>query len=216
MSHDRNALITAYRMMTNCTEIEANQVVRAVESDYAEKQNAELLKALDEADGRQVQEIAEARSACVWLAQIHGHYGPGGSILAHFQAGQYDEVIALIQTREQRRLSRTGPAIIRIVAVEKNHVRLDCGDEETAHVWVSVVTWSGRRAYLTGASPFLNVLRAESGTENAPADLLGECFIAELPLEPPPAMPEPAEYLEWPGLKLADSLDEIKKRLGIS
>lgn len=159
---------------------------------------------------------AKARGACVWLAQIHGHYGPHGSILDHFQAGQYDEAIALIQTREQRRLSRTGRAIISVVAVEENRHRLDCGDEETAHVWVSVVTWNARRAYLSGASPFLDALRAASGTEKAPVDLLNERFIAELPIDPPDDEPEPGEWLQWPNLELAPSMDEIRNRPGIS
>ena len=319
MSLDRSALITAYRNAYGGGDIEAEQAVRAVELAYAEKQNAELITALDEADGHQVQaeakarrlikmyrtawkgayqrsrargwaadraskrlasvmeanqellasslgaqidnqrlqawmeripqqhmrfgvtdsegktemqectdwclacklerlqaEITEARNACVWLAQIHGHYGPHGSILDHFQAGQYKEAIALIQTREQRRLSRTGRALIRIVAVEENHGRLDCCDEEAAHVWASVVTWNARRAYLTGASPFLNALREESGTENTPVDLLNTHFIAELPLDPPDDEPGAGEWLEWPGLKLAPSREETRKRLGIS
>lgn len=62
MSHDRNALITAYRAMYGGSDIEADRIVRGVESSYAEKQNAELLKALDDADGRQIQAEAEAKS----------------------------------------------------------------------------------------------------------------------------------------------------------
>lgn len=274
MSHDRDALITAYRAHYGASAVEAEQAMRGVESAHAEKQNAQLLKALDDADGQHLSETQElrhsnavlqrmlevmpdkhmrfgamnkdgtveepdkcadwcyackldrlqadvdewkrheaaARGACVWLAQIHGHYGPDGSILAHLQAGQYDEALTLIQTREQRRLSRTSPAIIMVVAVEDNYGKLDCCDEETAHVWVTVPTWSGRRAYLTGASPFMKAAPSVPDVYS----LKDEHFIAELPLEPPPAIPEAAEYLEWPGLELAPPMDQVKKELGLT
>lgn len=58
MSHDRDALITAYRMMTGCTDIEADRVVRNVETVHAEKQNADLLAALDEGDAPHVRVLA--------------------------------------------------------------------------------------------------------------------------------------------------------------
>lgn len=274
MTHDRNALITAYRMMTACTDIDADRVVRGVETVYAEQQNAELLQALDAAHGehlRQTEKLrhdnavlqrmleampdkhmrfgilsedgsveeppkcadgcnackldklradvekwksleAKARGMCAWLAQIHGHYGPDGVILKHIQTGRYDEAITLIQTREQQRLSRTGPAIMRVIAIEDDYGKLDCCDEETAHVWVSVATWSHRRAYLTGASAFMKAAPSVPDVYS----LKGEHFIAELPLEPPPAMHEPGEYLEWPDLQLAPPIDEAKERLGIT
>lgn len=155
---------------------------------------------------------AAARDACVWLAQIHGHYGPGGSILDHIKAGRYDEAVKLIQTREQRRLSRTAPTVVRVVAIEDNHGKLDCCDEETAHVWVRVLTWSGRRAYLTGASPFMEA--AGSAVPDL-YSLQGERFYADLPVEPPPAQPEPGERLEWPSLKLRPPIDEVKRSLGM-
>lgn len=62
MSYNRHALITAYCMHNNCTHAEADRAVRGIELAYAEKQNAELLQALDEADGRQVQAESETRA----------------------------------------------------------------------------------------------------------------------------------------------------------
>lgn len=47
---------------------------------------------------------AEARGACIRLAEIHGHVG---SILARFQAGQYNEALTLIQNHEQSDLGIT-------------------------------------------------------------------------------------------------------------
>lgn len=62
MNHDRNALITAYRHYTGCTDTEADRIIRGVELAYAKKQNAELQRALDEADTQPVQAEAETRA----------------------------------------------------------------------------------------------------------------------------------------------------------
>lgn len=70
MSHDRDALITAYRMYTNCTHAEADRVVRGVELAYAEKQNTELQLALDEADGQHLKETQELRQANAALQRM--------------------------------------------------------------------------------------------------------------------------------------------------
>lgn len=120
--------------------------------------------------------------------------------------------VELAYAEQQRRLRRTGRTVVRIITVEDNYGKLDCCDEETAHVWVSVASWSHRRAYLTGASAFMQAAPSVPDVYS----LKGERFIAELPLEPPPAMHEPGECLEWPGLRLAPPIDEVKERLGIT
>lgn len=96
----------------------------------------------------------------------------------------------------------------------ETHGRLDCCDEETHHVWVRVITWSGRRAYLTGASPFVEAAEKAWG-ECRPGDLKDAHFYADLPMEPPPAVAEPGERLEWPGLELCPPIEEIRESLGI-
>lgn len=153
---------------------------------------------------------ADARKACMQFAELHGHFGV---VLANIQAGQYDEALTFIKLQEQRRLSRTGRTVISIVAVEDNYGKLDCCDEEEFHVWVQVLTWSGRRAYLTGASPFME---AAGLTAQDVFGLTQKHFYADLPLEPPPAEPESGEQLEWPNLELAPPLNEIEKELGIN
>lgn len=112
-------------------------------------------------------------------------------------------------TRDQRQ-HRT---VVSIIAVEEG-AKLDCCDEEQFHVWVRVITWSGRRAYLTGASPFLKAV-GETVIEDV-SQLVDAHFYADLPSEPPPAMPEPGEHLEWPHLELTPPIEEINRRLGIS
>lgn len=95
-----------------------------------------------------------------------------------------------------------GWTIARVIAVELDGARMDCWDEETAHVWVRVIAWSPRRAFLTGARPFLEA----SGM--APAELVGWAFLTELDLDNPPGNEDTSgERLEWPGLKLAMPFD---------
>ncbi|MFE2424858.1 hypothetical protein [Streptomyces hokutonensis] len=89
------------------------------------------------------------------------------------------------------------PTVVSVIAVEEG-ARLDCCDEDTAHVWVSVPGWSPRRAFLTGAAPFVAV----SG--KAPADLVGVRFVAELDLDNPPGNDDTnGERLERPELGIA-------------
>lgn len=77
MNHDRNALITAYRHYTGCTDTEAGRVIRGVELAYAERQNAELQRALDEADGLHMKELSTLRERIRALHQpITGEGGP--------------------------------------------------------------------------------------------------------------------------------------------
>lgn len=87
---------------------------------------------------------------------------------------------------------------MRVIAVQDDGARMDCCDEDTAHVWVRVLAWSPRRAFLTGAGPF-----AEAA--GVPADELGgRVFLAELDLDAIPENDDTAgERLEWPGLKVA-------------
>ncbi|WP_371097169.1 hypothetical protein [Streptomyces sanglieri] len=83
-----------------------------------------------------------------------------------------------------------------VIAVEEG-IRLDCCDEDTAHVWVTVLGWSPRRAYLTGATPFV-----EASGKKA-ANLAGERFTARLDLNNPPSNEDTnGERLEWPELAL--------------
>ena len=61
MSRDRDALITAYRVMNNCTHFEAEHVVRAVELAFAETFHKDALNALDATDGEHLAATAEYR-----------------------------------------------------------------------------------------------------------------------------------------------------------
>ncbi|GGZ72866.1 hypothetical protein ACFOOM_01255 [Streptomyces echinoruber] len=80
-------------------------------------------------------------------------------------------------------------------------VPLDCCDEDTAHVWVRVTAWSPRRAFLTGAAPFVEA----SG--RPAAELVGVRFLADLDLDNPPGNADTAgERLEWPNLRPAPPL----------
>ena len=86
--------------------------------------------------------------------------------------------------------------VVRVIAAEEGG-QLDCCDTDSAHVWVTVTAWSPRRAFLTGAAPFVEV----SG--KAPNDLAGVRFFVELDLDNPPSNEDTAsERLEWPGLGL--------------
>lgn len=151
---------------------------------------------------------ARARGFAMQFAALHEYTGPA---LAHIQAGDYAKALPIIE-REMDRGQRTHRAVVSIIAVEEGG-KLDCCDEETHHVWVTVLTWSGRRAYLTGASPFLKAV-GETVIENV-TDLTGTHFYADLPFNAPPAVPEPGEHLEWPGLELTPPTEEIERRLGL-
>jgi hypothetical protein len=70
VSHDRDALITAYRMMNTCTRAEADRIVRGVELAYAEKQNDEALQALDSTDGQAVAQISGYRQQIDVMSRI--------------------------------------------------------------------------------------------------------------------------------------------------
>ncbi|EMF31091.1 hypothetical protein H114_00642 [Streptomyces gancidicus BKS 13-15] len=93
--------------------------------------------------------------------------------------------------------SRPLTTVVSVIAVADG-VRLDCCDEDTAHLWVRVTAWSPRRAFLTGATPFVEA----SGREAA--DLAGVRFLAELDLDNPPGSSDTdGERLQWPGLRVA-------------
>ncbi len=70
MTHDRAAFITAYRALHGGTDTEADRILRGVEQAYAAKENAELLDALDKADGEHVREISEYRKTIDVLNRI--------------------------------------------------------------------------------------------------------------------------------------------------
>ena len=93
--------------------------------------------------------------------------------------------------------------VISVIAVADD-VKLDCCDEELHHVWVEVTTWSPRRAYLTGALPFLLAAGCE------PQELEGRYFVADLPANPPSDRPEDTvgERLEWRNLQEAPPIPE--------
>ncbi|MFF0395103.1 hypothetical protein ACFYSJ_04835 [Streptomyces sp. NPDC005248] len=89
-----------------------------------------------------------------------------------------------------------------MIAADLDGARMDCWDEETAHLWVRVIAWSPRRAFLTGASPFVEA----SG--KTPEELVGCAFLTELDLNNPPGNEDTTgERLEWPGLKLCPPFD---------
>jgi hypothetical protein len=89
---------------------------------------------------------------------------------------------------------------------------MDCCDDDARKVWVVVAAWSPRRAVLTHAEPFLH---AADTTEIT--DLVGMLFMARVDrLSPPPYEHEGGERILWPDLRLAPSIEEVKKRLGIN
>ncbi|XUL90007.1 hypothetical protein ACQ86D_28000 [Streptomyces galilaeus] len=96
-------------------------------------------------------------------------------------------------------MTRTTTAVLSIVAVETGG-KLDCCDTDTVHVWVIVSAWSPRRAYLTGARPFLNTVGC------APHDLVHEYFTATVPVEPPEDIATAGERLEWQQLEVCPPL----------
>lgn len=100
-----------------------------------------------------------------------------------------------------------GPSPLRIIAVNLDGVPMDCEDDDTAHVWVRVLGWSPRRAFLTGAAPFAAAAQCE------PADLAGRIFLARLDLNAVPGNDDTAgERLEWPELREAPPLPEEWRR----
>ncbi|MET8747222.1 hypothetical protein [Streptomyces sp. NPDC004728] len=95
------------------------------------------------------------------------------------------------------------PSIVAVIAVKEGS-RLDCCDEDTSHVWVTVPGWSPRRAFLTGATPFV-----EASGKKA-ADLVGERFTARLDLNNPPSNEDTnGERLEWPELALRPPIPAV-------
>ncbi|WP_405893836.1 hypothetical protein OG272_16205 [Streptomyces sp. NBC_00104] len=97
-------------------------------------------------------------------------------------------------------MSKPLRTVVTVIAVADG-AQMDCCDTDTAHVWVRVTAWSPRRAFLTGAAPFVEV----SG--KASADLAGLRFFADLDLDNPPGNTDTsAERLEWPGLGLCPPL----------
>lgn len=100
-----------------------------------------------------------------------------------------------------------GPTVLRVIAVGLDGAPMDCEDTDTAHVWIRVIGWSPRRAFLTGAAPFAAAAQCE------PADLTGRTFIARLDLDNPPSNDDTAgERLEWPDLREAPPLPKEWQR----
>lgn len=99
-------------------------------------------------------------------------------------------------------MSKPLKTVVTVIAVDEGG-RLDCCDEETAHVWVRVTVWSPRRAFLTGAAPFVEA----SGRK---ADgLVGLRFFADLDLDNLPSnVDTDGERLEWPGLALCPPIPD--------
>lgn len=98
---------------------------------------------------------------------------------------------------------RFGLSPLRVIAVDLEGVPLDCEDDDTAHVWVRVIGWSPRRAFLTGARPFAQAADCD------PAELAGRVFLARLDLDAIPSNDDTAgERLEWPELREAPPLPE--------
>jgi hypothetical protein len=89
------------------------------------------------------------------------------------------------------------PTVVRVIAVDSDGAPMDCEDDDPDHVWVRVLAWSPRRAFLTGARPFAQAARC------APAALAGRMFYARLDVHAPPGNDDTAgERLEWPDLRL--------------
>lgn len=93
------------------------------------------------------------------------------------------------------------PTVVRVIAVDTDGAPMDCEDDDTAHVWVRVLAWSPRRAFLTGAQPFARAAGC------APAALEGRMFFARLDVYAPPGNDDTAgERLDWPDLRLCPPL----------
>lgn len=75
----RDNFVVAHCTMFGVTELEADRLLRDVELDYAERQNAELQQALDSTDGEHVREVAALRTAITAaLARHQPIAGDGG------------------------------------------------------------------------------------------------------------------------------------------
>lgn len=71
MSHeDRNAFLAAYRLTYGGTPTEVERRLRDVELAFAEKQNAELLQALDATDGEHLAATAGYRQQIAVMSRI--------------------------------------------------------------------------------------------------------------------------------------------------
>ncbi|MEU1815208.1 RusA family crossover junction endodeoxyribonuclease [Streptomyces roseifaciens] len=85
--------------------------------------------------------------------------------------------------------------VVRVIAVSDGpHAGILV--EDAAQVWVRVLAWSPRRAFLTSAAPFAKAA-------GVPArELAGHTFLTDAGLGPAPGNDHPAgeEDLEWPGL----------------
>ena len=102
------------------------------------------------------------------------------------------------------------PSPLYVLKAEGDHDPMDCCDDDPRKVWV-VTSWSLRRAVLTHAAPFLEA----AGTTDV-MSMEGKHFMARIDLsDPPPFDHEGGERLEWPELKLAPSMEEVHRALGI-
>lgn len=103
------------------------------------------------------------------------------------------------------------PSPLHVLKAEADHGAMDCCDDDPRKVWIVIGGWSYRRAVLTHAEPFMKA----AGTDDLMA-LEGLTFTASLDLlNPPPFEHEGGERLEWPDLKLARPLPEIREALGL-
>jgi ADP-ribose pyrophosphatase len=123
--------------------------------------------------------------------------------VAHiFRVYRPDEFMA-----EFERAPRTEPApnVVHIVAVETDDGPMDCEDDDPVHVWVTVATWSPRRAVLVQGSQFA----AAAGC--APGALQGRHFYADLPLDEPAA--ESGERIEFGDLRECPPIEQVEREL---
>ncbi len=98
---------------------------------------------------------------------------------------------------------------LHVIAEELDGSAMGCCDEEHDKIWVTVAVWHWRRAYLTSARPFL------TATGLRPDELIGEHFIADVHLDPPPAVAEVDEEIYFGNIELSPPIEEIHRRLGI-
>lgn len=104
------------------------------------------------------------------------------------------------------------PTVVSVLLAEEDHDRMDCEDDDPRKVWIVVGAWSGRRAVLTHAAPFLDAAETEDL-----ATLTGRTFMCRLDLSNPPLFEhEGGERLEWPELKPTPPMSEVYARLGIT
>jgi predicted RNA-binding Zn-ribbon protein involved in translation (DUF1610 family) len=89
VSHDRDALIVAYRMMHGGTHFEAERVVRGVELEFAEIFHKGALHDLDAADGQHLKETQELRLLVRELKQLSAAWQRRGPHSAATLAAMY-------------------------------------------------------------------------------------------------------------------------------